>query len=96
MAPPEANIETVVLARNLPNDCIDFSIPGGSARDETALAILLSKYQRAKIVEVHRQSGYYTKLKMDKLAANARNTASSEAVPLLHFQIQWKPRRRLR
>jgi hypothetical protein len=55
MAPPEANIETVVLARNLPNDCIDFSIPGGSARDETALAILLSKHQRAKIVEVHRQ-----------------------------------------
>src|ERR1700730_13182307 len=49
MAPPEANIEMVVLARNLPNDCIDFSIPGSSARDETALAILLSKHQRAKI-----------------------------------------------
>src|ERR1700719_2728265 len=55
MAPPEANIEMVVLARNLPNDCIDFSIPGGSARDESARAILLSKYQCAKIVEVRRQ-----------------------------------------
>jgi hypothetical protein len=55
MAPPEANIEMVVLARNFPNDCIDFSMPGGSARDETALAILRSKYQRANIVEVHRQ-----------------------------------------
>ena len=55
MAPPEANIEMVVLARNLPNDCIDFSIPGGSPRDESARAILLSKYQRAKIVEVRRQ-----------------------------------------
>ena len=43
------------LARNLPNDCIDFSIPGGVARDETAMAILLSKHQRAKIGEVHRQ-----------------------------------------
>ncbi len=55
MAPPEANIEMVVMARNLPNDCIDFSILGGSTRDETAVAILLSKHQRAKIVEVHRQ-----------------------------------------
>jgi hypothetical protein len=55
MAPPEANIEMVELARNLPNDCIDFSIPGSSARDETALAILLPKHQRAKIVGVHRQ-----------------------------------------
>src|ERR1700682_4438829 len=55
MAPPEANIEMVALASNLPIDCIDFSILGGSARDETAVAILLSKYQRAKIVEVHRQ-----------------------------------------
>jgi hypothetical protein len=53
MATPEANIETVVLARNLPNDCNDLSIPGGSARDEIATAILLSKHQRAKIVEVH-------------------------------------------
>ncbi len=55
MAPPEANIEMVVLARNLPNDCIDFSIPGSSARDETAIAILLYKHQRTRIVEVHRQ-----------------------------------------
>jgi|ERR1700730_2556047 len=55
MAPPEANIEMVEMARNLPNDCTDFSIPGGTARDETAIAIGLSKHQRAKIVEVHRQ-----------------------------------------
>lgn len=55
MAPPEANIEMVVLARNLANDCIGFSIPGGSARDETAIAILRSKHQRAKLVDVHRQ-----------------------------------------
>ena len=93
MAPPEANIEMVVLARNLPNDCIDFSIPGSSARDETALAILLSKHQRAKI---GRAPLLHTKLKTDKLAANARNTASSEAVALLPFQTQWEPRRRRR
>ena len=55
MAPPEANIEMVVMARNLPTDCINFSMPGGTARDETALAILLSKHQRANIGEVHRQ-----------------------------------------
>jgi hypothetical protein len=50
MAPPEANIEIVVMARKLPSDCIDFSISGGAAREETAIAILLSKCQRAKIV----------------------------------------------
>jgi hypothetical protein len=55
MAPPEANIEMVVMARNLPNDCIGSSIPGGAARDETVIAILLSKYQPGKIAEVHRQ-----------------------------------------
>ena len=93
MAPPEANIEMVVLATNLPNDCIDFSIPGSSARDETALAILLSKHQRAKIGKARL---LHTKLKTDKLAANARNTASSEAVALLPFQTQWEPRRRRR
>ena len=38
MAAPEANVEMVVMARNLPTDCIAaFSIPGGSARDETLL-----------------------------------------------------------
>src|ERR1700730_8023657 len=60
MAPPEANIEMVVLVRNLPNDCIDFSLPGGAARDETAMAILLSKHQRAKIAEVRRQGSAIT------------------------------------
>ena len=55
MALPEANIEMVVMARNLQNDCIAFSIPGGPTRDGIAIAILLSKPQRAKIVEVHRQ-----------------------------------------
>jgi hypothetical protein len=87
MAPPEANIETVVLARNLPNDCIDLSIPGGSARDETAMAILLSKRQRAKIVEVHRQGPAITPSL--RRPADARNTASSEAAAFLHFQTQW-------
>ena len=67
MAPPEANFEMVLLARNLPNDCIDFSIPGSSARDETALAILLSEHQRAKIGKARL---LHTKLKTDKLAAN--------------------------
>lgn len=90
MAPPEANIEMVVLARNLPNDCIDFSIPGGSARDESARAILLSKYQRAKIVEVRRQGPAITPSLRNW--QRMRETASSEAVPLLHFQTQWEPR----
>ena len=89
MAPPEANIERVVMARKLPAECIDFSITGGSARDETGIAILLAKHQRAKIAEVHRQGpGYYTKLRTDKLAADARNAASSEAAALLHFRAQ--------
>ena len=57
------------MAKNLPNDCIEFSIPSGMARDETAIAILLSQNQRAEI------------LKTDKLAADARN-ASSEGVAL--------------
>lgn len=55
MAPPEANIEMVVMARNLPNVCIDFSMPGAAARDAAAVAVMLSRLQRAKIVEVHRQ-----------------------------------------
>jgi hypothetical protein len=88
MAPPDANIETVVLARNLPNDCIDFSIPGGSARNETAMAILLSKHQRGQKSRSSRP-GDYTKLKTDKLAADVRNTASSEAAAFSHFQTQW-------
>lgn len=80
MAPPEANVEMVVMARNLPTDCIDFSIPVGSARDETAVAILLSKHQRAKIIEVHRHCPAITpSFKTGKLAADARSTASSEA-----------------
>ncbi len=53
MAPPEANIEMVVMARNLPNDCIGFAIPGGAVRDETVIATLLCKYQRAKTADVH-------------------------------------------
>ena len=55
MAPPEANIETVVMARNLPNDRIDLSMPVGSAREDNAISILLYMHQRAKIGEVHRQ-----------------------------------------
>jgi hypothetical protein len=87
MAPPEANIEMVVMARTLLNDRIDFSIPGGLARDETAFAILLSKHQHAKIVEVHRQGPAVTP-SLRRTAADARNAASSEAVALLHFQTQ--------
>lgn len=80
MAPPEANVEMVVMARILPTDCIDFSIPGGSARDETAVAISLSKHQRGKIDEVHRHlPAIAPSFKADNLAADARNTASSEA-----------------
>jgi hypothetical protein len=52
MSPPEANIEIVVMARNLPNDCMGFSIPGGAVRDETVIATLLCKYQRAKTADV--------------------------------------------
>ena len=52
----EANIEMVVMARNLPNDRIDFSMPGGSAREEIAITILLSKHQRAKIGEVQKSN----------------------------------------
>lgn len=43
------------MARNLPNDRIDLSMPGGSAREDNVISILLSKHQRAKIGEVHRQ-----------------------------------------
>ncbi len=96
MAPPEANIEMVVMARKLPTECIDLSIPCGSARDETGIAILLAKRQRAKITEVHRQGpGYYTQLKTDKLAADARNAASSEADGSIPFpNTMMEPRRR--
>jgi hypothetical protein len=90
MAPPEANIEMVVLARNLPNDCIDFSIPGGTARDETAMAILLSKHQRAKIGEVHRQGpAIPPSLRRTDWQRMRENTASSEAGSLLHVETQW-------
>jgi hypothetical protein len=41
MAPPETNMEMAAMARDLANDCIDFSIPGGAAGDETVIAILL-------------------------------------------------------
>jgi hypothetical protein len=61
-----------------------------AARDDTAVAILLSKHQRAKIGEGSpARPGYCTKLKTDKCAVEARNTASSEAVALVHFQTQW-------
>jgi hypothetical protein len=89
MALPEANIEMVAMVRNLPNDCIDSSLPGASVRDETAITILVVKYQRAKIVEVQRQRPAITlKLKVDK-SADARNIASSEDVALLQFQTHW-------
>jgi hypothetical protein len=90
MAPPEANIEMVAMVRNLPNDCIDSSLQGASARDETTRMILLVKHQRAKIVEVQRQGPANSlKLKTDNLAANARTTASTEVVALMQFQTQW-------
>ncbi len=90
MALPEADIEMVAMVRNLPNDCIDSSRPGASVRDETAITILVVKYQRAKIVEVQRQRpAIPLKLKVDKLAADARNIASSEDVALLQFQTHW-------
>ncbi len=63
--------------------------PGGTMRDETARAILLVKHQRAKRGEVQRQGlSIPRKVKMDKLAVDARKPASSKAVALLHFQPQ--------
>jgi hypothetical protein len=76
----EANIEMVVMARNLPNDRIDFSMPGGSAREETAVTILLSKHQRAKLGEVHRQApSFPSGLRRTNWRRKRENTASNEA-----------------
>jgi hypothetical protein len=86
----EANIEMVVMARNLPNDRIDFSMPGGSAREETAISILLSKHQRAKIAEVHQQGpAIPPSLRRTDWQRMRENTASSEAGSLLRVQTQW-------
>jgi hypothetical protein len=73
MALPEANSEMVVMARTLPKDCIAFSIPGGLARDDTAIAILLSKRQQTKIIEVYRQGPAVTP-SLRRAAADAGNT----------------------
>jgi hypothetical protein len=86
----EANIEIVVMARNLPNDRIDFSMPGGSAREEIAIVILLSKPERAKIGEVHRQgTAIPPSLRRTDWQRMRENTASSEAGSLLRVQTQW-------
>ena len=90
MGSPETNIEMVVMARNLPNDRIDFSMPGGSAREEIAITILLSKHQRAKIAEVHRQGpAIPPSLRRTDWQRMRENTASSEAGSLLRVQTQW-------
>ncbi|PNE11957.1 MAG: hypothetical protein CR217_06145 [Beijerinckiaceae bacterium] len=86
----EANIEMVVKARNLPNDRIGFSMPGGSAREEIAITILLSKHQRAKIGEVHRQCpAIPPSLRRTDWQRMREYTASSEAGGLLRVQTQW-------
>lgn len=86
----EANIEMVVMARNLPNDRIGFSMPGGSAREEIAITILLSKHQRAKIGEVHRQGpAIPPSFRRTDWQRMRENTASSEAGSLLRVQTQW-------
>ncbi len=86
----EANIEMVVMARNLPNNCIDFSMPGGSAREEIAITILLSKHQHAKIGEVHRQGpAIPASLRRTDWQRMRENTASSEAGSLLRVQTRW-------
>ena len=89
----EANVEMVVMARNLPNDRIDFSIPGGAEREETAITILLSKHQRAKIGEVRRQGpAIPPSLSRINWRRMRENTVSSEVVDLIHLQIQfWSP-----
>jgi hypothetical protein len=90
MGSPETNIEMVVMARNLPNDRIDFSMPGGSAREEIAITILLSIHQRAKIGEVHRQGpAIPPSLRRTDWQRMRENTASSEAESLLRVQTQW-------
>jgi hypothetical protein len=57
MAPPEAKTEMVIVAKNLQNTCIKVSVPCGSTRKETAIALLRFDCQRMKMVEVHRQGG---------------------------------------
>jgi hypothetical protein len=57
MAPPEAKTQMVIVARNLQNTCIEVSVPSGSSRKETAIALLRFYCQRTKMVEVHRQGG---------------------------------------
>jgi hypothetical protein len=91
MAPPEANVEMVVMARNLPNDRIDFCLPVGSAREKTAITILLSKHQRAKLGEVHRQGpAIPPSLRRTNWRRMREISASSKAGGLLRVQT-WSP-----
>jgi hypothetical protein len=89
----EANVEMIVMARNLPNDPIDFSMPSGSAREEIAITILLSKHQHAKIREVRRQGpAIPPSSRRTDWQRMRENTASSEAGGLLRIQTRrWSP-----
>jgi len=53
MAPPEANIEMVVMARNLPNELHWLLHTGRRGARRDVIATLLCKYQRAKTADVH-------------------------------------------
>ncbi|HEX3496431.1 MAG TPA: hypothetical protein VHT02_04525 [Methylocella sp.] len=86
----EANVEMVVMARNLPKDRIDFSMPGSSAREEIAITILLSEHQRAKIGEVRQQGpAIPPSLRRTDWQRMRENTASSEAGGSLRVQTRW-------
>jgi sensor histidine kinase regulating citrate/malate metabolism len=77
------------MARNLPNDRIDLSMPGGSARVDNAISILLSKHQRAKIGEVHRQGPAIPPSLSRTIWRQMReHAASHEAMALLRVQAQ--------
>jgi hypothetical protein len=88
MGAQEANIETVVMARNLPNDRIDLSMPGDSAREDNAISILLSKQQRAKIGDVHRQGPTIPPRLSRTIWRQRENAASREATALLRLHAQ--------
>jgi len=77
------------MARNLPNDRIELSMPGGAAREDNAISILLSKHQRAKIGEVHRQGpAIPPSLSWTIWRQKRENAASREAMALLRVQAQ--------
>jgi hypothetical protein len=73
----------IVMARTLPNDRIDLSMPGGSVREDNAISTLLSEHQRAKIEEVHRQDPAIPPSLSKTIWREMReNVASREAVTL--------------